>query len=95
MCTTLVLSNRAFFIFSMKRNLIFIIKTQPISGHCTVKKVSDFSSPAGMSLTKLSVAGWGEFGSPLGTVKLLIFFYSVLSNKSKDATLQMHVYYRL
>jgi hypothetical protein len=55
-------------------------------GSYTVKKVNDFPSPAGMSLTKLSlarnnfiIADQGEFGDiPAGDGKTeLTLFYSV------------------
>ncbi len=65
-----------------------LTKLQPVSGQCTVKKVSDFPVPSRDVTNQTLRCRLGRVRlvtSPLGTGKSLTFSYSVLSNKSKDA----------
>jgi hypothetical protein len=67
---------------------------QSYSKYIVKKRLAGFPSPAGISLTKLSLAGnnlitpgQGEFGARLGTEEPLTFFYSV-SIEDVDSSLK-------
>ncbi len=52
--------------------LVFLFRVQSANIHNTVKRLAVFSSPAGMSLTKLSLAG-NNYGK---TINLFFTVYS-------------------